>query len=168
MQTGEFFAKLGQLSATNSNLSAQRMEEWTEKMHDIAATTKQETISMHIITVWTLVFLPGTFVAVRYGVPYLKGIALLTLTTCQTFFSSGILDFTAREVLELGDWDTRWGALKLFAVICVPIMVFTLAVWGFFYWGSWRRSRRKHARVSAPHTTKEKAAAVGLGISNRV
>lgn len=33
-------------------------------MEDIAHRTKQETTSMHIITFVTMVFLPGTFVAV--------------------------------------------------------------------------------------------------------
>lgn len=37
----------------------------TEKMHDIAVKTGRQTVSMHAITVFTLVFLPGTFLAVR-------------------------------------------------------------------------------------------------------
>jgi hypothetical protein len=34
------------------------MQVWTEQMH-------QKTLSMHLITIFTLIFLPGTFVAVR-------------------------------------------------------------------------------------------------------
>jgi hypothetical protein len=35
-------------------------------MHQIAQKTKQETVSMRIITLVTLFFLPGTFISVRY------------------------------------------------------------------------------------------------------
>ena len=41
------------------------MEDWTAKMHAIAVRTEQETLSMHVITIFTLVFLPGTFISVR-------------------------------------------------------------------------------------------------------
>lgn len=36
------------------------------KMEDIAVKTKQETVSMRIITVVTLFFLPGTFISVWF------------------------------------------------------------------------------------------------------
>jgi Mg2+ and Co2+ transporter CorA len=44
--------------------SADRMEKITVEMHEIARKTKQETVSMKIITVVTLFFLPGTFMSV--------------------------------------------------------------------------------------------------------
>jgi Mg2+ and Co2+ transporter CorA len=44
--------------------SADRMEKITVNMHEIAKKTKQETVSMKIITVVTLFFLPGTFISV--------------------------------------------------------------------------------------------------------
>lgn len=37
----------------------------TVDMHTVAEKTQRETASMHIITLVTLVFLPGTFLAVR-------------------------------------------------------------------------------------------------------
>lgn len=52
MKTAEYFAS----SAEESTLL---MQQWTEQMH-------AKTMSMHVITVFTLVFLPGTFVAVSY------------------------------------------------------------------------------------------------------
>lgn len=58
MKASEFFASKAQQSSDS-------MEKLTEKMHTIAEETKKETISMRIITVVTLIFLPGTFVAVR-------------------------------------------------------------------------------------------------------
>ena len=45
--------------------SSDEMMKWTHKMHEIAIKTKQETLSMHVITIFTLIFLPGTFIAVR-------------------------------------------------------------------------------------------------------
>lgn len=46
-------------------------------MHEIAVKTKQETLSMHVITIFTLIFLPGTFIAV--SIPAL----LLLVVVCS-------------------------------------------------------------------------------------
>ncbi|KAF5012024.1 hypothetical protein FDECE_1883 [Fusarium decemcellulare] len=59
MRTAEYFA-------SSSEESAEIMQIWTKEMH-------KKTMSMHVITIFTLIFLPGTFVA--------------------TIFSSGILTF---------------------------------------------------------------------------
>ncbi len=50
--------------ASKAQESAVDMEEITKDMHVIAQKTKQETISMRIITFVTLFFLPGTFISV--------------------------------------------------------------------------------------------------------
>lgn len=50
MRTTEDFAK-------SSEEATDVMQVWTEQMHE-------KTMSMHVITVFTLIFLPGTFVAV--------------------------------------------------------------------------------------------------------
>lgn len=44
--------------------STENMEFMTKDMHIIAQKTKQETVSMRIITLVTLFFLPGTFISV--------------------------------------------------------------------------------------------------------
>ncbi len=44
--------------------STSNMENITKDMHEIAQKTKQETVSMRIITLVTLFFLPGTFISV--------------------------------------------------------------------------------------------------------
>lgn len=59
MQSNRLFARKALLSSKN-------MELLTEDMHTIAQKTKQETVSMRIITLVTLFFLPGTFISVRY------------------------------------------------------------------------------------------------------
>ena len=57
MQASEVFAR-------KAHESANKMEWMTYSMHDIAHKTKQETVSMRIITLVTLFFLPGTFIGV--------------------------------------------------------------------------------------------------------
>lgn len=51
--------------ADKAQESSEKMEDLTEQMRQIALKTEKETIFMRIITVVTLFFLPGTFVAVR-------------------------------------------------------------------------------------------------------
>lgn len=48
-----------------NKLSTKKMVAMTDDMNDIARKTKIETVSMKVITVVTLFFLPGTFISVR-------------------------------------------------------------------------------------------------------
>ena len=57
--------KSNNLFAGKAQLSTEHMEAMTQDMHEIAHKTKQETVSMRIITLVTLFFLPGTFISVR-------------------------------------------------------------------------------------------------------
>lgn len=50
--------------AEKSHSSTEKMETLTQEMHELARKTKQETVSMKIITSVTLFFLPGTFISV--------------------------------------------------------------------------------------------------------
>lgn len=59
MRLGEFFSKQGQMLAMQAKIS-------TDSMHVMSLKSRREAVSMHVITIWTLIFLPGTFVAVRY------------------------------------------------------------------------------------------------------
>ena len=51
--------------AGKAHESTRNMEGITREMHVIAQKTKQETVSMRVITLVTLFFLPGTFISVR-------------------------------------------------------------------------------------------------------
>ena len=51
--------------AQQAQVSADQIQQMTEEMHEIAKKTKQETVSMRVITSVTLFFLPATFIAVR-------------------------------------------------------------------------------------------------------
>lgn len=57
MRLGEFFSKQGQMLAMQAKIS-------TDSMHVMSIKSRREAVSMHVITIWTLIFLPGTFVAV--------------------------------------------------------------------------------------------------------
>ncbi|EMR64091.1 hypothetical protein UCREL1_8951 [Eutypa lata UCREL1] len=125
-RTSEYFA-------TSAKISSDRMEDWTQKMHQIAVKTEQETVSMHVITIFTLIFLPGTFLAVRLAAPQLLSETFTAaLTLWQTFFSSGVLNWNDEGLLE-SDWVVRPDALRLFMVICVPMMALIIAGWSLMY-----------------------------------
>lgn len=126
---------------------------WTHKMHEIAVKTKQETLSMHVITIFTLIFLPGTFIAVSIS-------ALLFLVVCsppkpnqrtptntphQTFFSSGVLHWDDDGTLG-SDWVVRGAGVRLFLSICLPLTVITIAIWAIMYAFA-RRWARRHAKA---------------------
>ena len=50
--------------AIKAQESSNKMEDMTRRMERIAEQTQKETVSMKVITVITLIFLPGTFVSV--------------------------------------------------------------------------------------------------------
>ncbi|CZR62094.1 uncharacterized protein PAC_11991 [Phialocephala subalpina] len=60
-------SEASKLLATKAQQSTVKMELMTKDMHVIAQKTNQETVSMKIITLVTLFFLPGTFISVCEG-----------------------------------------------------------------------------------------------------
>lgn len=130
MRLGEFFSTQGAIQAKYAQLSS-------DSMMDISMKTRREAVSMHVITIWTLIFLPGTFVA--------------------TFFSSGILNFG--EVSKFGEWGTSWVGLELFFLIACPIMLMTFAGWGYFYYQA-RAKRRAGASAGLPNDVKDLEAGI--------
>ncbi|KAH8726020.1 hypothetical protein GQ44DRAFT_680205 [Phaeosphaeriaceae sp. PMI808] len=109
MEASESFAKKAQISSDS-------METITIRMHEIAIKNRQEAVSMRIITLVTLFFLPGTFVA--------------------TFMSTDVLRWTeSRSVLEPQ-------ALITYISISLPLMVITFSTWYALYWYSNSRESR--------------------------
>ncbi|KAH7402799.1 hypothetical protein BKA66DRAFT_9674 [Pyrenochaeta sp. MPI-SDFR-AT-0127] len=106
----EFFAEKAQQSSDS-------METITVRMHEIAVKTKQETVSMRIITLVTLFFLPGTFVA--------------------TFMSTDILHWMDSERI----FEPQ--ALITYFAISLPLMAITFLTWYAFH----RLSRYREYRV---------------------
>lgn len=159
--------------------SSEEMMKWTEKMHEIAIKTKQETLSMHVITIFTLIFLPGTFIAVSMWFLSRGGFRILTTNSRnQTFFSSGVLRWDDDGTLGT-DYLVRGEAIRLFMSICLPMMAITIACWALMY-GVARRWARRHARdlglqgyadekglpppVQHPMLSGEEKSRTGLGI----
>ena len=121
--------------------SAQKMESLTTHMKHIALKTEKETIFMRIITVVTLLFLPGTFVAVsRHHHFRLTMKALIP----QTLMSTDIVKFQ-------NDNDTisrfSWQALLMYFGITVPIMVIT--IWAAFWYRRREQEKLKQKRADA-------------------
>ncbi|KAH7313155.1 hypothetical protein BKA65DRAFT_517421 [Rhexocercosporidium sp. MPI-PUGE-AT-0058] len=97
--------------ATNSQHSASKMHAMTEAMHLLAVKTKQETVSMRVITLVTLFFLPGTFIS--------------------TVMSTDIIKFPSQQ--ESGQ-VFQLGALRLWLIITLPLMAITFIAWWLVYW----------------------------------
>jgi Mg2+ and Co2+ transporter CorA len=64
MEASQRFAEKAQLSADNMEHMTKNMQDMTQDMQELTRKTKQETVSMRIITLVTLFFLPGTFISV--------------------------------------------------------------------------------------------------------
>ncbi|KAK6085916.1 hypothetical protein SCUP234_02823 [Seiridium cupressi] len=108
--------KIQKLFAMSQHDSSMRMEnlsqqvkQVTDSMHDIAKHTEKDTSSMHVITLFTLVFLPGTFLG--------------------TFFSTGIIGVGENG----GPWLFNMGLFELFIEICLPMMLITLGFRAFLH-----------------------------------
>ena len=111
-----------------SKIYAQSAHESSRKMETIARKTEQETLSMHIITFVTLIFLPGTFIAVRsLRSPLVSKVGILTSNT-QTFFQSGIIAWNDAGV-KGASWLFREDAFALFAEISFGITAVTITIW---------------------------------------
>ena len=114
---------------------------------------------MHSITILTLVFLPGTFLAVRFLAPSFStrcsSDALrivrawsssgppLSRPTLQTVFGSGLLNWDENG----SGWATRMPGVRLFLAICLPMTTVTLVVWLVWTWRSQRRQRAYFGRL---------------------
>ncbi|KAF2444642.1 hypothetical protein P171DRAFT_513703 [Karstenula rhodostoma CBS 690.94] len=114
MRSSELFAKKAHESALN-------MEALTNNMNDLAQKTKQETVSMRIITLVTLFFLPGTFIG--------------------TFMSTDIIKFG-----DDNEQHFQWKGLKLYLEICFPLMLLTFFAWFIVYKYVNRERNRDYSR----------------------
>ncbi|CAD6583127.1 MAG: hypothetical protein ASARMPRED_001238 [Alectoria sarmentosa] len=113
--------------AVQSSNSTQEMKHMTREMKHIARRTKTETVSMKIITVVTLFFLPGTFIS--------------------TLMSTEIVQWPEGKKVYQQDALNTWLYLSL------PFMAVTLGLWGALHlyarrnedkkeW-SWMKNREK-------------------------
>ncbi|KAF2139611.1 uncharacterized protein K452DRAFT_275029 [Aplosporella prunicola CBS 121167] len=107
--------------AEKTQLSADNMEIMTRDMHDIAQKTKQETVSMRIITLVTLFYLPGTFIS--------------------TIMSTDIVRFGSENPASPKK-KVSVEAIKLYMAVTLPLMVMTFGAWyGVYLWVNKREKR---------------------------
>ncbi|KAH8649812.1 hypothetical protein BX600DRAFT_418752 [Xylariales sp. PMI_506] len=132
--------KVSQYFAEAAKESSNRMEDWTKQMHSIAIKTEHETVSMHVITIFTLIFLPGTFVA--------------------TFFSSGAIQWNDDGTLG-ADYIANPGGLRLFFAIIIPLTVVVMIVWALVYYIA-RRKRKAEADMVLPQNEKRQDSGLGI------
>ncbi|KAI0811820.1 hypothetical protein GGR55DRAFT_641971 [Xylaria sp. FL0064] len=128
--------ELNRLSSARMELMTKDMHQSTLQMESIAGKTEKETSSMHIITLVTLLFLPGTFVAVRYALPTIRKEVNRNLTTNnQTFLGAGFYQWPdsddASEIPNYPIWRPEY--FYLFAKISFPLMALTLLFWAWPY-----------------------------------
>ncbi|KAI1386686.1 uncharacterized protein F4822DRAFT_410936 [Hypoxylon trugodes] len=154
--------KVSEYFAKSAKTSSDKMELMTAKMHDIAVRTEQETVSMHVITIFTLIFLPGTFIAVWAWIPRLFP---HFLTLRQTLFSSGV--FQWNDDGNLGsDWVIRKNALKLFFSVSLPMMAIILSAWSILYLYMRRKREQEKRRLVLPVTEGQSAEGGTDGIAH--
>lgn len=136
MRIGESYAHLAKSS--------------TDNMEDLTRQAKREAVSVHAITLLTLFFLPATFVAVRLGPLVRHRPATWILTGLQTFFGSGVVEFEKKASTDgLGYWTVRWGAVRLFAIVCGPLTLLVFSLWAVTYWFMSSRRRRSSLPTDA-------------------
>ena len=136
MQASRLFAQKAQQSTNN-------MEDMTRDMHQIAQKTKQETVSMRIITLVTLFYLPGTFISVS---SFKQQIWFASSRLFQTIMSTDIVRFQTSTPGNSGK-TVQLGALQLYLAITLPMMVVTFLGWYIVYWWvNHKDKRRLHAR----------------------
>ncbi len=111
-------------------------------MERLAYKTEQETVSMHVITCVTLAYLPGTFVAVSLSRSLTRGLAR-ALTSRQSFFQSGLLQWQAAATTEETSMYFNSHGFVLFSEITFPLMAATFVIWWLFYRWLEKRARRK-------------------------
>ncbi|KAK5695171.1 hypothetical protein LTR97_008677 [Elasticomyces elasticus] len=108
--------------AEKASISAENMEMLAQK-------TKLEAVSMRIITLVTLFFLPGTFIS--------------------TLMSTPIVTF-APGSSSPSDSNISTGALGFYVAISLPLMALTFLSWYAVYWWENRKERQRHQSLRLP------------------
>ncbi|KAL9632727.1 MAG: hypothetical protein Q9164_005135 [Protoblastenia rupestris] len=107
------------------------MERMTRDMNEIARKTQTETVSMKIITLVTLFFLPGTFISVGR-------IFSLTLMSTDVFQ-------TNNDSREGPDPYAGLTPLQLYLASSLPLTTVTLLFWAAFH--LYERQKEKEKKI---------------------
>ncbi|KAK4894201.1 hypothetical protein LTR27_007569 [Elasticomyces elasticus] len=104
-----------------------------ENMESLAHKTKLEAVSMRIITLVTLFFLPGTFIS-------------LTSEILKTLMSTPIVTFEPGSP-STSDRNVSAGALGFYVAVSLPLMVLTFLSWYAVYWWENRKERKRQLQM---------------------
>ncbi|KAG6989005.1 hypothetical protein G7Y79_00066g095230 [Physcia stellaris] len=108
--------------------STKNMMSMTEDMNDIARKTKIETVSMKVITVVTLFFLPGTFIS--------------TLMSTDIFGSNNDLSNPGPNPYAY------LSPLQLYLAASLPLTFVTILIWAALHW---LEKHKENLKVQAHH-----------------
>lgn len=128
MEINKLFTLSGHRISERMEESAMRMENVTDRMLGIARATARDSASMSVITLVTLVLLPGTFLGVRMVTSSMKSSAD-SLTSNQTFFSTPIIG-TPEDGNQ--SWTINWSVFILFIKICAPMTLLVMLIWAVY------------------------------------
>ncbi|CAG9942668.1 unnamed protein product [Clonostachys rosea f. rosea IK726] len=109
-ETNNLFAMDTLSASVRMEGSTQRMEEMTRSMNKIAESTEKDTGSMHFMTFFALIFLPGTFLG--------------------SFFSTPIFGDSKEGSPQ--SWIFHKDLFVVFIIICVIMMVITVGLWTWY------------------------------------
>lgn len=156
------------MQARKAQVSAERMEKVNGSMHEIAKKTQQETVSMKIITLVTLFFLPGTFISVRffynsfYTSTTSDRLANRKISCLKTIMSTDILKFQDNSK------NFQSKALIYYLIITIPIMIITFGAWWVMYvWVKRGEEKKAYQRQQGSLSSLENGASQYL-MGNRV
>ncbi len=135
-------AESSRIYAMKAFVSAEKVEAMTEAMHEIAHKTERETVHMRIITVITLLFLPGTFISV--SLPQIS--SRKTSDDYETLMSTPIVTFD-KPGQNITPQNIRVGALKLYLYVTVPLVLITFTVWWLYSKKEARREEKVRAKA---------------------
>ena len=122
-------AEASRLLTKQAQESAKSMRDMTRNMQSIAQKTKQETVSMRVITLVTLLYLPSTFISVSFK-PKRRVSGLTTLT--QTLMSTDIVNFR-NDISGKPERIVRFEAIQLYIAISIPLTFATFVAWYGIY-----------------------------------
>ena len=129
------------------------MEALTYGTLKLAEKTKQETVSMRIITLVTLAFLPGTFISVGLLVSASE-MCKTCLTREQTLMSTDIIKFqnagpdTSQQIVQLK-------AVKFYLAVSLPLVFGVFIAWYAVYLWETRKEKRNKDRSVAEDERKD-------------
>lgn len=131
------------------------MHAMTEEMNALTQKTKQETVSMRIITLVTLFFLPGTFISVcLFSLTYFVRFhflspspSALANTEQQTIMSTDIVQYS--KIPNSNDYEEEYSsaALKRYVMVTLPLMALTFLAWWILYF--WVETKQRVEALTA-------------------